>query len=79
MAEPRATGAGKAADTGVWDRKDTEAPPNLPAQPEVSSLPGVRLVLTSPLGLLSLECRVSGITGYPPCPSPPAEDSQPSV
>lgn len=30
---------------GVWDQKDTEAPPNLPVQPEVSSLPGVRLVL----------------------------------
>lgn len=41
---------------GAWDRKDREAPPNLPAQPQGLSQPGVRLVLTSPLSFLTLEC-----------------------
>lgn len=61
VAEPKAAGAGKAADSKNLgpEREDREAPPNLPAQP--------RGLFTAwgqvgSLSFLSLECSESGLT-----------------
>lgn len=73
MAEPRAAAAGKAADVQESGTGKTERllPTGQPS-PEISSLPGVRLVLTSSMSFLSLECCVSGLTRAPPSMSLPS-------
>lgn len=73
MAEPRAAAAGKAADVQESGTGKTERllPTGQPS-PEISSLPGVRLVLTSSMSFLSLECCVSGLTRALPSMSLPS-------